>query len=303
MITSRIKRISDKGCIVQKKGLGRGLGALLSEGSSTGEEVQLLPLGEITANQAQPRKTWDEEGLRQLAESIKANGVLQPILVRPSDDGKYEIIAGERRWRASRLAEQASIPALIKTISNAEAMTLALIENIQREDLTAVEEARAMQRLRDEFGLTQEELSQKLGRSRSAIANALRMLNLPKKILDSVDSGQISAGHARAIVSLPGADDQERAMSIIIEKNLNVRDAERLVQNWSESKNHDEASLSTHDRILAKDIKTRLKSCFPEARSPKISFRGTADKGTISFKYKNPDELHELLELIQAQSR
>lgn len=288
---------------MQKKGLGRGLGALLSEGSSTGEEVQLLPLGEITANQAQPRKTWDEEGLRQLAESIKANGVLQPILVRPSDDGKYEIIAGERRWRASRLAEQASIPALIKTISNAEAMTLALIENIQREDLTAVEEARAMQRLRDEFGLTQEELSQKLGRSRSAIANALRMLNLPKKILDSVDSGQISAGHARAIVSLPGADDQERAMSIIIEKNLNVRDAERLVQNWSESKNHDEASPSTHDRILAKDIKTRLKSCFPEARSPKISFRGTADKGTISFKYKNPDELHELLELIQAQSR
>ncbi len=212
------------------KGLGRGLDALLSgSDDAKGESLQSLPVERVGPGRYQPRTRMDEASLAELAESIKTQGVMQPILVRPVDGGRYEIIAGERRWRAAQRAGLKQVPALVRTVPDQAALALALIENIQREDLNPLEEAQGIGRLIEEFGLTHEAAAAAVGRSRSAVSNLLRLAQLAKPVQELLHDGKLDMGHARALLALPVAQ-QLAAAGRIVAQSLSVRDTERLVQ-------------------------------------------------------------------------
>jgi ParB family chromosome partitioning protein len=225
------------------KGLGRGLGSLLgadptvslSRGGGT------LPISLMQASAFQPRREIHQEPLEELAASIKANGVIEPIIVRPlpagtAGDARYEIVAGERRWRAAKLAGLADIPTIVRQVSDREAVALALIENIQREDLTAAEEARALKRLIDEFSLTHIQVADLVGRSRAAVSNLIRLLDLPERVVGLIDSKALGMGHARALLGLEGDGERERLARLVAERGLSVRETETLVRKSSDAK-------------------------------------------------------------------
>lgn len=217
-----------------QKGLGKGLGAIFGDSyveSTEKSPFQLLPLHKVEPNRSQPRQDFDEEELEALADSIRTHGVIQPLTVRQLDSGYYQIIAGERRWRASRMAGLSEIPAVVIEADDKKAMELALIENLQRQDLNPIEEALGYETLMRDYGLTQDETSQRVGKSRSAVANALRLLNLCPEVLEKVRSGQLSAGHARAVLSLKLEKQQKDAAQKIIALGLSVRQAELLCKN------------------------------------------------------------------------
>ena len=214
--------------MAKSRGLGKGLDALFADtGNEAAGGVTTVRLSEIEPNLSQPRKEFDETALAELADSIAAHGVLQPLLVRPMAGGRYQIVAGERRWRAARMAGLSEVPALIRELSDSETDQLALIENLQREDLNAVETAQGYKRLMEKYGMTQEQLSEAVGKSRPAIANTLRILTLPEDILPMVANGSLSAGHAKAILSAPEEKRLELAKKIAAE-GLSVREAEKL---------------------------------------------------------------------------
>jgi ParB family chromosome partitioning protein len=221
--------------MIRPKGLGRGLDALLSateEPSATGNALQTVSTDRVRPGKFQPRVHMDEEALAELTESIRSQGVMQPILVRPVDGGRFEIIAGERRWRAAQRAGLREIPVLVKSVPDQAALALALIENIQREDLNPLEEAHGLKRLIEEFGLTHESAAQAIGRSRSAVTNLLRLTQLAKPVQDYLSGNAIEMGHARALLALPVAQ-QGSAAARVVERKLSVRDTERLVHQWS----------------------------------------------------------------------
>ena len=212
-------------------GLGRGLESLFEDAAPSFEadtRIETLPLREIEPDPDQPRKTFDHNTLGELAASIAEHGLLQPIAVRPHGVGRYLIVAGERRWRASRMAGLTEVPVIVKDVTDEQAMELALVENLQREDLDPVEEAAGIRELMTRCNLTQEQAAQKLGKSRSALANSLRLLNLPENVLELLKSGFINIGHAKVILSLPTPELQEQAAQIIADNQLNVRQAEAL---------------------------------------------------------------------------
>lgn len=214
-----------------KGGLGRGLDSLFEDAApvfESGAKVDTLPLREIEPDPEQPRKTFDEQALGELAASIAEHGLLQPIAVRPRPRGGYSIVAGERRWRACRMAGLNDVPVVIKEVSDEQAMELALVENLQREDLDPVEEATGIRELMTRCGLTQEQAAQKLGKSRSALANSLRLLNLPETVLELLKGGFLTTGHAKVVLGLPTPELQEQAAQIIADHELNVRQAETL---------------------------------------------------------------------------
>lgn len=214
---------------VKKGGLGRGLESLFEDAArDVGGPVSTLPLREIEPDKDQPRKDFDEQALSELADSIARHGLLQPIAVRAAAGGAYKIIAGERRWRAARLAGLSEVPVVIKDVTDAEAMELALIENLQREDLDPVEEAMGYRQLMERCELTQEQTAQKIGKSRSAIANSLRLLNLPDDVLTFLKEGKLSTGHAKVLLGLPDAALQSQAAEAVVGQNLNVRQTEAL---------------------------------------------------------------------------
>ncbi len=214
---------------VKKGGLGRGLESLFEDAArDVGGPVSTLPLREIEPDKDQPRKDFDEQALSELADSIARHGLLQPIAVRAAAGGAYKIIAGERRWRAARLAGLSEVPVVIKDVTDAEAMELALIENLQREDLDPVEEAMGYRQLMERCELTQEQTAQKIGKSRSAIANSLRLLNLPDDVLAFLKEGKLSTGHAKVLLGLPDAALQSKAAEAVVGQNLNVRQTEAL---------------------------------------------------------------------------
>ena len=222
-----------------QKGLGKGLGALLGDAFEESPEkspYQLLPLHKVEPNRSQPRQDFDEEELEALAESIRTHGVIQPLTVRLLDNGYYQIVAGERRWRASRMAGLSEIPAVVIEADDRKAMELALIENLQRQDLNPIEEALGYESLMKDYGLTQDETAQRVGKSRSAVANALRLLNLCPEVLEKVRSGELSAGHARAVLSLKSEKQQKDAAQKIIALGLSVRQAELLCKNMGREK-------------------------------------------------------------------
>lgn len=220
--------------MAKQRGLGKGLDALFSDNSvedlGTPPSPVTLRLTEIEPNREQPRKTFDQKALDELAESIKKNGVLQPLLVRPLSDGSYQLVAGERRWRASRIAGLTEVPVIIKEMTDEQAMEIALIENLQREDLNPIEEAEGLQLLISRYNLTQDEAAARVGRSRPAVANSLRLLKLPDEILEMTKTGDISAGHARALLGFSSKEEMMQTAKEIKDKDLSVREIEKRIQ-------------------------------------------------------------------------
>lgn len=287
------------------KGLGKGLGALLSvEGIPEQERdsVVELKINDINPNSEQPRKTFNEEQLKELSASIVENGVIQPIIVAKRGTG-YRIVAGERRWRACRLAGLSVIPAIVRELSDLETMEQALIENIQREDLNPLEEAYAMENLMKEHGLTQEQLSKKLGKSRSAIANSVRLTGIDESIQDFIRNGDLSAGHARALLALATHDDQRMAADYVISKELSVRETEEYVRKLlmpkKEPENKEEVLSNEAQAILlsAKDVEKRLTRHFGTKVKLKLKDQ-IKGKGSLVIDYFSYDDLERVLELI-----
>lgn len=272
------------------KGLGRGLEALLAETRSdeAADSLRSLPVTQLQPGKYQPRSRMDQTALAELAASIKAQGLMQPILVRPLVNGRYEIIAGERRWRAAQLAGLVDVPVVVRLVADDAALAMALIENIQREDLNALEEALGIQRLIDEFGMTHESAAEALGRSRSAVSNLLRLLLLPEPVREMLHCGEIDMGHGRALLSLPVLKQIEVAQ-LIVRKCLSVRETERLVQQWQEGS--PERQIKPVDLDVA-----RLQDEVAERIGAKVLIKpGKKGSGKITIDYASLDQLDELL--------
>lgn len=290
------------------KGLGKGLGALLSmEGipEQAMDSVVELKVNDVHPNEDQPRKNFREEGLRDLANSIIENGVIQPIIVAKRGTG-YRIVAGERRWRAARLAGKSVIPAIIRELSDLETMEQALIENIQREDLNPIEEAYAMDNLMKEHGLTQEQLSKKLGKSRPAIANTIRLINIDISIQDFIRNGDLSAGHARALLALDSGEDQRKAADVVLANEMSVRETEEYVRKLLSPKKEKEkaeqpdAMASEAILLSAKDVERRLTKHF--GTKVKLKMKDQAKgRGSVVIDYFSYDDLQRVLEIIESQ--
>lgn len=279
------------------KRLGRGLDALIpSLGVQDDDKVIHIRLNELRANPYQPRKTFSDESIQELAASIKEHGVIQPIIVRKVLRG-YEIIAGERRFRASRESGMETIPAVVREFTDQQVMEIALIENLQREDLNAIEIALAYQGLIDQFNYTQEELSMKVGKSRSHIANFLRLLQLPQEIKDDVSRGTLSMGHARAIVGAGDAKKQKELAQLTVKNQWSVRELEEAIQKQSESANKtNKTTLKTRRRDpYINQIEEQLRDQFRTA----VKVKHNKNRGTIEFTYYTIDDLERLLQLLK----
>lgn len=280
---------------MQRKALGKGLGVLIPDTAAlTREEssgINELEIQRIMPNRYQPRQVFDDAALSELSESIRVKGVIQPIIVRRSSDGGYELIAGERRWRAAQIAGFTKIPAIIKDASDREAMELALIENLQREGLNPIETAAAYQRLIKEFSLTQEELAKRVGKERSTITNFLRLLNLPSEVRSDISKGNISAGHAKALLTLPSADDQIRAERIIINKGLSVRETEALAARWGSRRPAKKTGRRGEDIVA---VEERL----IKGLGTKVHIKEAKRGGKVVIEYYSKDDLQRIIDII-----
>ena len=284
---------------MKKKGLGKGLDALFEDNSydlePQGGGETLIRLSQIEPDKNQPRKFFDEAALEELAASIKEHGLIQPIIVAAVDDDRYRIIAGERRWRACRLAGLEEVPVLVRDYTAQEISEVSLIENLQREDLNPIEEALGYRNLMDIYGMTQEKIAQTVSKSRSAIANTLRLLTLPEQILDFIKTGELSAGHARTLIGLEDADQQLALANKMITDELNVRQAEELVK---KSKKQPKAAPAT-DPAVARAIK-ELEGRAARGVGNKVSIRHKADnKGKVEIHYHSVDELEKIIEILE----
>ncbi len=281
-----------------KRGLGKGMDAFLDTSSvavvERSESVREIKISDIVPNKNQPRKNFDKEALKTLSDSIREHGVITPIVVMKSGEN-YEIVAGERRWRASRMAGLKTVPAVVRTYSEIEVKEVALIENIQREDLNPIEEAMAYQSLMDEFGFTQEEISEKIGKSRSKVANSLRLLALEPEFQKFVISGEISEGHARCVLSLKGAVLREFLINRIIDDGLSVREAEKLAKDLSMEKRPKKEKKQPD--TVAIEIE-RIRKNIEERLGTKVSINHGRKKGKIEIEYYGNEDLDRLLELL-----
>ncbi|MFA5536148.1 MAG: ParB/RepB/Spo0J family partition protein [Bacillota bacterium] len=290
---------------MSKKGLGRGLGALLPTVVNLEEPEQNRPqslrVDEITPNSFQPRRQFSEEKLTELAESIKEHGIVQPIVVRALETGLYQIVAGERRWRAAQLLELEELPVIIKDYTDKQVLEIALIENIQREDLNPIEEARAYNILIEEHSLTQEELGARLGKSRSHIANTLRLLGLSTGAQGALAEGKLTAGHARALLSVP-EKGQLALADKIIEEGLSVRETERIVKSLLEVKKEQgdkKNFLAKKQQLLYEDsLLAEYRDRLREKLGTKVDINQQGDKGKIVIEYYSPGDLQRVLELF-----
>lgn len=287
-----------------KRGLGRGLSALMADvdlapgNPAASVEKTTLPIEQITANPDQPRRAFDPEALRELADSLRSRGILQPLIVRPhpSSAGLYQIVAGERRWRAAQMAQLHEVPAIIRELNDTEVLEIAIIENIQRADLNAIEEAGSFRQLMDRFGHTQEQLAESLNKSRSHIANLLRLLNLPDSVQGMVKDGKISAGHARALVSTPNAAELARK---IVDKGLSVRETEALVKSANNPTPARPASPRAEkdaDTVaLERDLSAHL-------RMRVAINHAQGGGGQVTISYRDLDQLDQLCQLLAGQA-
>ena len=293
--------------MAQKRKLNRGLEALLGSGllnTPQGEATQAapttdaasaasqnsLPVEKLQRGEFQPRREFDKEALQTLADSITAQGILQPVVVRPLDADRFEILSGERRWRAAQLAGLDHVPVVVKDVTDEAAIAIGLIENIQREDLNPVEEGLGLKRLQDEFGLNQEQVAEAVGRSRSAVANLLRLLHLEKEVLSMLERGELDTGHAKVLLALSGGD-QVRAARSVIKKGLSVRQTEALVKGWS-TPDQPPAAPDPNISRLEKDLSTRL--------GAKVRIQHQQNgRGRLEVHYTSLDELDGVLKKIQ----
>jgi len=280
---------------MQKQALGKGLGALIPDLSVLDDKekkalgINEIELDKIVPNEYQPRKVFSDEKMKELAASIKEQGVIQPVIVHRAGSG-YQLIAGERRWRASRLAGLKTIPALVKEATKRELLEMALIENIQREDLNPLEAAEAYKRLQDEFKLTQEDLAKRVGKERSTVTNFLRLLGLPREIKQELAAGALNMGHAKALLSLERVRDQMQAALTIVKKGLSVREAEALATRLKNPPKEKRARLS-HE---LKSVEERLK----KALGTKVSVTARSKGGRIVIEYYSAEELDRIIDSI-----
>uniref|UniRef100_UPI003FEFB787 ParB/RepB/Spo0J family partition protein n=1 Tax=Candidatus Fimivicinus sp. TaxID=3056640 RepID=UPI003FEFB787 len=286
----------------KKGGLGRGLDALFADNSveeSSSASAVKLSLNEIEPNKDQPRKTFDEKALAELADSIAQHGVIQPLLVRPMPDGSYQLVAGERRWRAARRAGLSEVPVVIREMSDSEMMELALIENLQREDLNPIEEAEGLQQLIDTYGLTQETAAVRVGRSRPAIANALRLLSLPAPILELTREGKISAGHARALLSLGDEEKMVEIADLILKKEISVREVERLAKAAAKEKTQQKKTISRRDTFYD-EVELALTNSL--GRRIKVNVNKKENRGTIEIEFFDQKDLSDISRLLDPEN-
>jgi ParB family chromosome partitioning protein len=272
---------------MSKRGLGRGLGALLSATPGETEGLIEVPLDAIQPNPLQPRKNIDSNGLKELEASIRASGIIQPIVVRRAGSG-YQLVAGERRWRAAQLAGLARIPAVVREVSDAGSLELALVENLLREDLNPIEQAEAYQRLILDFGWTQDQLAERIGRDRSSIANALRLLKLPPAIQDDLKSGTLTMGHARALLALGSPDAQLRLREEILANSWSVRATEEGVQ---------KRVIRPASRRRPAEL-TAVEDRLRQALMTRVRIVGTERRGRIEVAYTSREDLDRLVDLI-----
>lgn len=292
-----------------KKGLGRGLDSLFGDypeeevkptgGKTDGKvekvvvnEPKEIEIGLIDRNPDQPRKAFDEESLAELANSIKSFGVVQPIIVK-ENEGRYIIIAGERRWRAARMAGLKKIPCLVREYSKQEVSEIAIIENLQREDLNPIESARAIKNLIDEYHLTQDEVADKIGKSRPAVTNTIRLLTLPEAIITLVEQNKISAGHARALLSLESSVKQKEVALQIIERGLSVRETEKLIHNIAQGQKLS-AMKKPEKSIELKEFENQIKRTL----LTKVQIKGNDNKGRIIIEYYNKEDLNRIFDVL-----
>lgn len=280
---------------MEKKALGRGLDALLPSVKATpmpeSAEVQRLRVDAIVPNRYQPRQTFAPQELAELSESLKQNGLLQPILVRRKGDGIYELISGERRWRATKDAGLETIQAVIRNCGDEESIVLALVENLQRADLNPMEMARAYHRMMNEFGLTQDIIAQQVGCERSSIANVARLINLPLEIQQLIETNQLSMGHAKVILGLPGQSEQLRIAQLVVSGTLSVRETEKLVESSPVAKKRVTKDLR---RTPWSDVEERLQKRF----GTKVTIQKGRRGGKIVIHYFSPPELDGILETL-----
>lgn len=288
----------------KKRAMGRGLGAILSAESKAVQSatdagakdlvgnIVEIPIEDIYPNANQPRTHFDEKALQELAESIKVLGIIQPITVR-KDGAKFEIISGERRYRASKMAGLKEIPAYVRLVNDQELLEMALVENIQREDLDAIEVALTYQRLLEEIGLTQEALSQRIGKERSTITNSIRLLKLNPDVQQAIRNGDISAGHGRAILSLENPEDQQALFKQIVNNRLSVRQAEEAAKHFKSPK---EISISKEPKTLPNNLR-RAEKTLADTLALKVEIKSSAkgDKGKIVLNFDNEEELEKIL--------
>ena len=279
--------------MAKKSGLGKGLGALMLENNTDSMvSTSTLNINEITPNKEQPRKTFDETALEELADSIRQHGVLQPLLVRPLTSGGYQLVAGERRWRASRLAELKEVPVIIKELSDTEAMEIAIIENLQREDLNPIEEAEGLQALIDKCGYTQEQVATSVGKSRPAITNALRLLKLPEEVREMAKDGTISAGHARALLAFDNQHMMIECANQIVSKKLTVRDVEKMAKRPATS------STKTKTAQRRDSFYDEVELSLTEALGTKVRVYNGRNKGTLEIEFYTLDDLKNIANAI-----
>ena len=282
--------------MAKMKGLGKGLDALLGDDFTNEPEVKsslFLPISQVESCAAQPRKQFDPDALADLADSIRQHGIIQPLTVRKLQSGYYQIIAGERRWRAARMAGLTQVPAVVIEADDRKAMELAMIENLQREDLNPMEEAEGYRTLMEQYGLTQEETSQRVGKSRSAVANSLRLLNLSKEVRGLVEEGKLSGGHARALVPLT-ADMQQKAAAVIVKDDLSVRQTELLVKKLTAEK----AEKPIKSAIAVDYAAEAARELTQHLGRPCKIVTGKK-KGRIELEYYGVDDLNALLDALQ----
>ena len=283
----------------KKFALGKGLSALIPEEVvvESGQDKKsgtLIPLNEIKNDNNQPRKSFDNDKIAELTESIKTHGIIQPLILRKSDDGFYIIVAGERRWRAAKMAGLKDVPAIVMELSEKEVLEISLIENIQRQDLNPIEEALAYKKLLSEFELTQEELSKRIGKSRTAITNTMRLMNLDSRVQQYIIEGIITEGHGRALLGIKDEEIQYELSQKVIDENLSVRELERLVKKIVEGKNKEEKSAITELNPYYKEIKNQLQNYF----GTKVNISNKNSKGKIEIEYYSEDDLQRILDII-----
>jgi ParB family chromosome partitioning protein len=281
--------------MTKKRGLGKGLGALIppATSSETQSSAVEIPIDQISPNPHQPRHAIDQDELQELASSIREHGLIQPLVVAQAETG-YQLIAGERRWRASKMAGLTAVAVIIKETSPQQMLELAIVENIQRADLNSLEEAEAYAQLISEFGLTQEAVADRVGKSRTAVANTVRLLNLPVEIKEQLAAGKISEGHARALLSLKKQADQLKALDKIVSQNLNVRQTEAMVRQWltqDQTPNPKRAQITAQDKAIQSRFESRL--------GTRVELRRTDDEaGKITIHFYSREELQAIFNAI-----
>ncbi len=282
--------------MAKKGGLGKGLGALFEmTESSGGEGAVLVPISDLVPNKEQPRKEFSEDALLDLSESIKKYGVLQPIIVKPLPDTTYKIVAGERRYRAAMMAGVSEVPVIIKEISDKEVSEIALIENLQREDLNPVEEALGYKNLQESYSLTQDEIASSVGKSRSAVANSLRLLSLPNEVIAMLKNGELTGGHARALIALSDETVIIEAAKRFSDTKASVREAERFVK---KQKSEKEAPKEAEDAFSGTSFIKETELAIKEATGRAVKISGTEKKGKITIEFFSKEELSEIANIL-----